>query len=258
MLRPGGGAPQKPPERKIIYTAQVDLVTDELDKCRGELLKLVKDRDGYIAKDEVHGMPGTPRSGTWTVRVPAARFDDFLEAVSSLGEMRRSSRDSDDITDSYYDLQAHIKNDETREEGLRQLYQSKAKDGKLEDLLAVDRELSEVRGKIDTQKGKLQRWDKEVAFSTALITIQDRLAYVPPVPASFSGTIGRTFWGSVDGLISFGKALVVAAVAMAPWLLVAFVLGAPVWYTLRRARQWQPGSAPPPPAQPPSPGAPAP
>jgi hypothetical protein len=238
---PAGGqekaADRKPEERKIIFTAEVDLVADDFEKARTDLLNLVKEREGYVAKSELHGTPGSPRWGKWTVRVPVSHFDDFLELVGKVGELRRSTKDSSDITDAYYDMQAHMKNNETREDGLRKLYQSKAATGKLEDLLAIDREMSDVRGKIDTQKGQLQRWDKEVAYSTATVMIQDRLAYVPPVPASFSGTVGRTWSGSIDALVNAGRGLVLGVVALAPWVVVLAVLGAPVWYRIRRARR---------------------
>jgi hypothetical protein len=240
---PGGGGPkdqaggpEKPVERKLIYTAQIDLVVDDFDTAREEMLALVKESGGYVANSDQPSTVGTPRRGTWTVRVPAARFDDFLAAVSRLGELRHSATNSNDITDAYYDLQAHIKNDETREEGLRKLYQSKAATGKLEDLLAIDRELSAVRGRIDAQKGQLQRWDKEVALSTVTVTLQDRRGYVPPVQASFGSSVGQTFSASVDALVAAGKFLVLAVVALAPWLLVLAVVSAPVWYWFRRRR----------------------
>jgi hypothetical protein len=235
------GAPDKPDapvQRKIIYTGLVDLIVDDFDKGEAALLDLLKERRGYVAKSDVQGTLGSPRSGTWTVRVPADRFDDFLAALAHVGELRRGSTDSNDITDAYFDLQARVKNDETREEGLRTLYLDRSKDraSKLEDLLTIDRELSAVRGKIDAQKGQLQRWDKEVAYSTATVSMQDRKAYVPPVVPDFGGDVGRAFQNSVQALVAFGKFLVLAAVTLAPWASVVAVLVLLVWLTVRLRR----------------------
>ncbi len=230
--------PDAPAQRKIIYTGLVDLIVDDFDQSETALLDLLKERQGYVAKSEVRGTPGSPRSGTWTVRVPADRFDDFLTALKQVGELRHSSTDSNDVTDAYFDLQAHIKNDETREEGLRKLYLDRSKDpaSKLEDLLTIDREVNAVRGKIDAQKGHLQRWDKEVAFSTAVVTMQDRKAYVPPVVPDFGGDVGRAFQNSVQALVGFGKFLVLAGATLAPWAPVLVVIGLPAWLTVRRRR----------------------
>jgi hypothetical protein len=170
--------------------------------------------------------------------VPVAHFDDFLASVNGIGELRRSTTDSSDVTDAYYDLQAHLKNDETREEGLRKLYleRSKAESSKLEDLLTIDRALSDVRGKIDAEKGQLQRWDKETALSTATITMHSRSDYVAPVALGFGGQVGGVFHQSVGALVGFGKFLLLAIVAAAPWFVVFAILGTPIWWTMRRRR----------------------
>jgi hypothetical protein len=196
-LGPGDGkdaarqaaANAEPAERKIIYTSTVDLVVEDLDKSRADLLRLLKEHGGYVARSEVQGTPGTPRSGSWTVRVPVEKFDSFMEDIAKVGELRRNVLDSQDITDAYFDLQAHIKNDEVREKGLQKLYLDKSAGSKLEDLLAVDRELSTVRGKIDSQKGQLQRWEKETTLATATVNLIDRREYVPPTKPEFSTTI---------------------------------------------------------------------
>jgi hypothetical protein len=240
---PAAGAKQdkqaeRPVDRKIIRTAQIELVVDNFDKGEAALWQLLKSNEGYMARSEVHGTPGTPRSATWTVRVPVAHFDDFLASVATIGELHRSTSDSSDVTDAYYDLQAHIKNDETREEGLRKLYleRSQAQSSKLEDLLTIDRALSEVRGKIDAEKGQLQRWDKETAFSTATISMHSRHDYVAPVELGFGGQVGGVFQQSVGTLVGFGKALILAVVAVAPWSVVFALLGIPIWWTMRRRR----------------------
>src|SRR5262245_40722788 len=197
---------ERPVDRKIIRTAQVELVVDDFDKGEAALWQLLKSNEGYMAKSEVQGTPGTPRSATWTVRVPVAHFDDFLASVATIGELHRSTTDSSDVTDAYYDLQAHLKNDETREDGLRKLYldRSKSESTKLEDLLTIDRALSDVRGKIDAEKGQLLRWDKETAFSTAAITMRSRGDYVAPVALGFGGQVGGVFQQSVGALVNFG------------------------------------------------------
>ncbi len=253
------GGPMKGKEavaRKIIYKAQVEVIVEDFEKASADLLRLVKERPGgYVAKSDLQGTPGSPRVGVWTVRVPVDHFETFLSAVSTLGELRHSSTDSQDITDAYYDLQAHIKNDEVREKGLQKLYLDRASGSKLEDLLAVDRELSAVRGKIDAEKGQMQRWDKETELATAVVTLRDRRAYVPPLVPDFGTSVGRTFQGSVEALVTFGKFLVLAAVALAPWRAVLAVLAAPlvvVWRRRRRPRPLTvvPAGPPAPPAAP--------
>src|SRR5262249_57162691 len=94
---------------------------------------------------------------------------------------------------------------------------------------------SSVSTQIDVRKGQIQRWDKEVAYTTYVLTIFDRRGYVPPESPEFTTTIGRTFYGSLDALKSFGKWLVLVIVALLPWLPVIAVVVVPSWLLLRRA-----------------------
>ena len=143
--------------RKIIYRANVEMVVDDLEKAEQELNQILNEQGGYVAKSEVRGSPGSPRSGTWTVRVPVEHFPVFMEAAGKLGELRRSSTDSDDITDKYFDLKAHLKNNQVEEEGLRKLLLEKSAGGKLDDILAIRKELRGIRGDIEQQQGQIQR-----------------------------------------------------------------------------------------------------
>jgi hypothetical protein len=237
--QPGGGV-QKPAEqrpRKIIYIAQVELIVEDLARGEEQLKSLIQEQKAYVAKSEMRGSPGSPRSGSWTIRVPVDRFDAFMEAIAQLGELRHSRTDSDDITDRYYDLKAHLKNNEVEEEGLQKLYLEKSATGKLDDLLAVRRELRTIRGDIEQQKGQLQRWDKETEYATVTVNMHDRKEYVPTTAPSFGTSISRTFSGSWDSLVSLGKGIVLVAVAVTPWLPVLAVVALAVWLGVRRANK---------------------
>ncbi len=230
-------APEDQASRKIIYTAQVDLVVEEFEKAEQQLQQLVQEQKAYVARSDLHGSPGSPRSGTWTIRVPVDRFDGFVEEVGKLGELQRSRTDSEDITDKYYDLRAHLKNNETEEEGLRKLYLEKSATGKLEDLLAVRRELKGVRGEIEQQKGQLQRWDKQTEYATVTLKMDERKGYVPTTNPPFGTSISRAFVGSSDALIATGKAIVLFVVVLTPWFPVVVLVGVAIWLGLRQQKR---------------------
>jgi len=231
VAAPAPAAKQEP--RKIIYTGRLEMVVDDFDTALGKMLAVLKECDGYVARSEIHGNPGEPRSGTWTLRIPAGNFDSFRDDASHLGEMRSSTVDSEDVTDRYHDTRAEVKNLESREEALRALYKEKIAGSKLTDLLDVDRELNTVRGQINVRKGQLQRWDKETEYATLLVTLQDRKGYVPPVSADFGTSISRTFHGSVEALLALGRGIVLVATALLPWVGVLLVLGLPTWLIWR-------------------------
>lgn len=240
-------APDRAPEaaaaeeasRKIIYTAHLDLVVEDIDKAQDRVEQAVQEAKGYIAKSELRGAPGSPRDGTWTLRVPVANFDTLRQALTRLGVLRRNSVDSEDITDRFYDTQARLKNNQVEEEGLRKLYQEKAASSKMEDLLAIRREMANIRGTIEQQQGQINRWDKQTRLATIELHLTENRDYVSPSNPGFGASISGTFWGSIDALIRLGKGVVLVLVALVPWLPLLALLVVITWLLMRRksARQ---------------------
>lgn len=231
---PAGKAADKAVPRKIIYTGSVDLIVDDFDSGENRLLQLVQEHEGYLADSDIYNQPHSPRSGTWKVRVPTKRFEVFMQAVAKLGEVRKRTSNSQDITDAYFDRAARLKADETEEKSLLGLLEKTQ--GRVEDILKVREQLRIVRGQIEEAKSQLQRWDKDVDLATVTVTLLDRRDYTPPLIPDFGSTIGRTFQGSIETLVAFGKGIVLVVVALAPWLAVLILLVAPFAIIRRRRR----------------------
>ena len=231
---PAAPAADKAAPRKIIYTGIVDLIVEDFDKSEQEMRQLVAENGGYVDSSDIYNQPGAPRSGTWTVRVPTKNFEAFLQALVKFGEVRKRTTNSQDVTDAYYDSAARLKADETEEKSLLALLEKTQ--GKVEDILRVREQLRTVRGQIEQRKSQLQRWDKDVDLATVTVKLLDRRDYKPPVLPDFGGTVGRTFEGSINAMVIFGKAIVLTVVALAPWVAVLGLLAAPGFVIWRRRR----------------------
>jgi hypothetical protein len=237
----GKDAAAEPIPRKIIYTANVSLVVADFAKAEQELLQLVQDNGGYIARSDSRDYPGAPRSGTWTIRVPVDRLESFQDAVAQLGELQRRQLDSEDITDQYYDTAARLRTYQAEEQNLLRLLDKVT--GK-DEYLALRQELRQVRSEIESMQGRLQRWDKLVALATVVVNLQERTGFVPASAPGFGTTMGRTFYDSVTALVTFGKFVVLVVVALVPWLpLLAVGIGLPWWWLRRLIRRHRQRSA---------------
>ncbi len=232
----------KPTPRKIVYTARIAIVAEDLDRAEAKLLRFLEERKGYVTHSQSDNQPWAPRSATWTVRVPAERFRGLLAALPDLGEVQNNKVDAQDVTEQYFDTEEDAKNKEAREKALRELYKQKIVGSKLEDLMAVDREIYSVRGEINKARGQLKRWDKDVAYSTVTIAFSTRKDEPPP-PTAFGELVSGTFNDSVEALVWVGKALVLAVVAMGPWLAILGVLGGPALLVHRVLRRRRPLAA---------------
>jgi hypothetical protein len=229
----GQGQPaQDKVPRKIVYTAMINLIVDDFARADQALIELVKAHKGYVISSEVTGSTGSPRTGQWKVRVPIDQFDSFRTALAKLGEPERSSTDSQDVTEEYYDVEARIKTKKAEEASLLKLLENST--GKIEDILSVRRELSRVREEIERHQGRLQVLAKLTAMSTLTINVRERSSYRPPEAADFGTTIGRTFSDSWSALLGFGKGVVIFLTALVPWLPLAALIGVAFFLLTRR------------------------
>jgi hypothetical protein len=230
----GPAADNEPLSRKIIYTAELVVVVEDLTAAENSLREQVKEHEALVAHSAVEGSAGSPRVGRWTVRVPVAKMDPFIQAVLKLGVPEQNTTDSEDVTDRYYDLEASVKNYKAEEEALRKLLEKAA--GKIEDVIAVRKELAQLREKIEHLEGQLRRLQNLTALTTVQVTLREIKDYVPPQAPTFGAKIDRTFSASLDAIVAFGKGVVLAAVAAAPWVPLALVVLVPLWVLVRRGR----------------------
>lgn len=236
-------APTPASQRKIIYNANVDLTVEDFARAERALLRLVREHDGYVANSNLQGSPGSQRSGTWEVRVPAERLDRFVEEVVGLGELQARRLSSQDVSREFFDTEARIKNKKAEEQRLVKLLEEAV--GKLEEILKVEEQLTRVREEIELMQGRLNQWASLVALSTVTVSIRERQPFAPPAPAAptFGTRVARRFQASLNGLLEFGEGIVLLAVGVAPWLplilLGALALLAMVRRALPRARPRQ-------------------
>lgn len=225
--------------RKIIYDAEVTVKVEDHQEASAELEAWVEKAGGYVSARDLQKRTGDAVTLMVTVRVPAESFGGAMERIARLGYVTGEQTRSDDVTEDYYDVQARLDNARKGEKQLQSIMEEKA--GTLEEYLAVQRELSDVREKIERLEGKLRVWDDLVDFSTITVVMQEDAEYAPPPPPTFASRISDGFSGSVKALWTFLQGLVVVAVVLAPWLGLLLVLFSPLVILLvvlhRRAKK---------------------
>lgn len=226
--------------RKIVFTGQVDVVVEDMGKANQELTNLIEaiqQAGGYLAHQELQGIAGSRRSGTWTVRVPQTLFDKFLVDVEKLGELQRSSRDAQDVTEEYMDFEARLKSKQASEQ---RLLGHLEKTGDLKDTLEVERELSRVRGEVEQLQGRLNLLKNRTVLATVIITLHERLGFAPATTPDFTTQASRTFDGSWQAFEAFLRFLALFLVAIVPWLCVVVPILGTIWFWKRRRRTTNP------------------
>jgi len=154
-------------ERMIVRTAEIALVVNDVAIALDRVADLAENLGGYVVSST--SWKETERLfGVISIRVPAEDFNDAMEALRGLAvDVPREDTSAKDVTEEYVDLSAKLKNLEATEEQYLRLME---KAEEVEDMLAVQRQLSKTRGEIEQTKGRMQYLERTSA--TSLIRVQ--------------------------------------------------------------------------------------
>jgi len=241
--QPAGQPPKEapkdaaPPQRKIIHSGSVDIVVTDLDAAGKKILQLIEEHRGYLARSEIRGAKGERRESSFTLRIPAAKFNVVLEALSALGETQYVKSDSQDVTEEFVDLESRIRNKQVEEKRLLEHLQKST--GKLEEILLIEKELSRVRGEIEQMQGRLNKLSDLTAFTTITVTLHETKDYLPPTTPTYSTSLGRTLDESWTTLVGVFKWIGIVIAALLPWLPLLIPPAAIGWWLLRRQLRLQ-------------------
>lgn len=226
-----------PADRKIVYTATLEIIVKDLDEVLPQVEKLVGASKGYTSRSEVKSDTGSRRSAIFTIRVPVESFATVRDGLLPLGVPQRNALDSQDVTEEYVDVQARIKNLKEQEDKLNELLKEKRKEEKLEDIIRVSDRIAEVRRDVERVQGRLNYLANMTTLATIHLTLREIKDYKPPTTPTFGNRATSTLEKSWEAVVDFVQEFALAAVALVPWLpLIAPAVAALVW-AVRRYRR---------------------
>jgi len=161
-----------PDDRKLIRNAQLDLEVKSYQDAMDQITALTKSAGGYVDTSASQRGGNGKLQGTVVVKVLPQNLDDFLLKLRDLGEVKNQSVSTDDVTKDYFDTQARLVNSQKMEVQLQDLL--KRENGKVSDLLAVERELARVRGDIEQMQGQLKLYDFQVQYATVTMQLAEK------------------------------------------------------------------------------------
>jgi hypothetical protein len=169
-------SPANPPtpadNRKLIRNAQLDLEVKSYQAAVDQIAALTKAAGGYVDTSNSQRGGNGKLQGTVVVKVLPENLDAFLLKLRDLGEVQNQSVSTDDVTKDYFDTQARLVNSQKMEVQLQDLL--KRENGKVSDLLAVERELGRVRGEIEQMQGQLKLYDFQVQYATVTMNLAEK------------------------------------------------------------------------------------
>lgn len=189
-------------QRKIIYTAWADVQTKEFDTTISNVKALCEKYGAYFESSNSYGNGlayQSERSARYVIRIPINNYTQFVHEISQIGSIVRSGEENKDITEKYIDTEARLSSAKLREERVLVLLENA---DKLDDVLALERELSDIRYEIETLTGSLRKYDSLISYATFTLAVEEVVEYTEPIitPKTFGE---RLMYGFSEGWASF-------------------------------------------------------
>lgn len=224
-------------EQKIIRTVNFTLKTQQYEQDYEALRQLVQDFGGRIESLSVSG-DGTAyslRRANFTVRVPSARLDDFINGARGVGNVSAYSESSDDVSESYYDMRSRL---ETQQTKLKRLVEMMEKAEDISDLIELEGAISDTQYWIDYYTGQLNGYDSRVSESYVYITLREisSATAADEKELSFGERIVNAIKASLESAVEVAQAFVIFILAALPWIAALVLVIVLVRVVIRRRK----------------------
>lgn len=212
------------------FNADVDLRVEQLDEAVADASAAVDGLGGFAADEDID-LAGSERA-TVVYRVPATEFRPALDALADIGELRRQSIESDDVTSQYSDLEARVTTLRTSIERL-QGFLGETTD--VNQIASLESELTRREAELESIESQRRALADQVALSTITVEFDaargsDRV--VEDDRPGFRGGLDAG-WEAAVSLAAIAAATVGFLLPMLPIVAVVWLL---VWWLRRRRR----------------------
>lgn len=154
-------------ERKIIREGEIYFECNDVLETETFLKNEVKNVKGYISNESANSYNERTEKRL-SIRIPSDQLDGLLEKIQSHAiRIESTNIRSEDVTEQYIDVEARLKTKKELEVRYLSLLQL-AKN--VDEILRIERELSNIRGEIESMQGRLNFLKDRTSMSTLNVT----------------------------------------------------------------------------------------
>jgi uncharacterized protein DUF4349 len=221
-----GAVPIGSVARSLVRTAQLSVEAGDPVAVTRRVRAAVAGAAGTVAQES-----STDSGAQLTVRVPADRLDQLIDAITGLGHVTNRTAQVVDATEDVVDLDARVASQRASVDRVRALL---AQARSIGDVVAVESELTRRAADLDSLTGRLNALKDQVALSTLTVDVEKAPIATTenPQPTGFAAGLAAGW----DGLKT--AAAVAGAVVgyLLPFLPVLAVILGLVWLGRRFTR----------------------
>jgi len=232
----------QPAERIVIRNANLSIVVEDPTQSVEVISQMANTMGGFVVSSNVYktmtssGME-VPNANI-TIRVPADKLEEALDEIKGLVKDQKidilnEEISGQDVTSEVTDLESRLRNLRAAETQLLEIMENATES---EDVIAIFRELTSVRGEIEVIEGQLKYFRESARLSAISVYLQAKAAIEPITIGGWQP--GVEAQRALQALVEGGKYLVNALI----WLVlfavpILAVIILPIFLIVRAVRK---------------------
>lgn len=215
-------------DRVILKNATLAIISADPAATINEITALAESMNGWVVTSTVNSFndsAGEPATrGSITIRIPAERLTSSMETIKQAAvSVDAENVSGQDVTQEYVDTASRLSNLQASEEQLQTIMRRAET---VEDILAIQQQLTLIRGEIESLQARINYFDEAAAFSSIRVDVN------PPSPSilqtqSGGWDPGKTVENAVTALVSLLQGTIDLGISLIilglPLLLIIFL-----------------------------------
>jgi hypothetical protein len=175
----------QPSERIVIRNANLSIIVEDPTQSIEVISQMANDMGGFVVFSNVYKTMTSSGvevpNANITIRVPAEKLEDALEEIKGLVrdpriDIQNEEVSGQDVTSEVTDLESRLRNLRAAETQLLEIMENATES---EDVIAIFRELTNVRGEIEVIEGQLKYYRESARLSAISVFLQAKAAIEP-------------------------------------------------------------------------------
>lgn len=213
--------------QKLVRRANLQLKVGSLPGAAQRIRSIAAQQSGVVVSEELYSGERGDTSGAMTISVPASSLEATISLIEKLGEVQFRNTSSEDVTGTYVDTQARVTSMTASVARIRDLL---AKASTVNDLVALENELSQRQAELDALTAQLDSLKDSVSMSPISITLSTD-DYEPVAAGGFLSGL-RSGW---KAFVTSAAVLATVVGAVLPFgVAIGLVLAPVIWWARRR------------------------
>lgn len=211
-------------KRRIIKNARLEIEVLNYQHSYEGLVKIVEKFKGFVLSSSESIDVEERKKGVIVVKVPVESFDSAVNEITQLGKIKTKQLWGEDVTEEYVDLKSRLRNLINEEEEILKLLKRAQK---IQDILAIEKELSRVRGEIERITGRIRYLENRTDFSTIEVNLYETSSIVKKSGWNISETTKNAARALVIFLRKFLSLIIYLVVFIPVFAVIFFIVR---WY----------------------------